>query len=105
MEEHYVLCEGEKLCFSLPQNWKVLSSEDKPFIPGVEDPLAEVKRALDNPIGSPKLEEIAKPGMEVALLFDDLQRPTPVNLVIPEMLNRLNRAGPARTAGVCGMYS
>ncbi len=48
---------------------------------------------LDNPIGSAKLEEIAKPGMEVALLFDDLQRPTPVNLVIPEMLNRLNRAG------------
>lgn len=93
MEEHYVLCEGEKLCFSLPAGWKVLSSEDKPLIPGVKDFLAEVNRALDNPIGSPKLEEIAKPGMEVALLFDDLQRPTPVNLVIPEMLNRLNRAG------------
>jgi len=93
MNEHYVLCEAEKLCFSLPPNWKVLSAVDKPFIPGVKDSLAEVQRALDNPIGSPKLEEIAKPGMEVALLFDDLQRPTPVNLVIPEMLNRLNRAG------------
>ena len=93
MEEHYVLCEGEKLCFSLPPSWKVLSAKDKPFIPGVKDFLAEIKHALDNPIGSPKLEEIAKPGMEVALLFDDLQRPTPVNLVIPEMLNGLNRAG------------
>jgi len=93
MEEHYVLCEGEKLCFSLPSNWKVLSAEDKPFIPGVKDAVAEINHALDNPIGSQKLEEIAKPGMEVALLFDDLQRPTPVNLVIPEMLNRLNRAG------------
>jgi nickel-dependent lactate racemase len=93
MEEHYVLCEGGKLCFTLPEDWKVLSEEDKPLIPGVKDFLAEVKRALDNPIGSPKLEEIAKPGMEVALLFDDLQRPTPVNLVIPEMLNRLNHAG------------
>jgi lactate racemase len=93
MEEHYVLCEGEKLCFSLPPGWKVLSAEDKPFIPGVKDFLAEIKHALDNPIGSPKLEEIVKPGMEVALLFDDLQRPTPVNLVIPEMLNRLNQAG------------
>ena len=93
MEEHYVLCEGEKLCFSLPPSWKVLSAEDKPFIPGVKDFLAEIKHALDNPIGSPKLEEIARPGMEVALLFDDLQRPTPVNLVIPEMLNRLNQAG------------
>jgi len=93
MEEHYVLCEGEKLCFSLPPSWKVLSAEDKPFIPGVKDFLSEIKHALDNPIRSPKLEEIARPGMEVALLFDDLQRPTPVNLVIPEMLNRLNQAG------------
>ena len=105
MDEHYVLCEAEKLCFSLPEGWKVLSAEDKPFIPGVKDFLAEVKRALDNPIGSPKLEEIAKPGMEVALLFDDLQRPTPVNLVIPEMLNRLNRAGVPddRVWGVCAI--
>ena len=105
MDEHYVLCEAEKLCFSLPEGWKVLSAEDKPFIPGVKDFLAEVKRALDNPIGSPRLEEIAKPGMEVALLFDDLQRPTPVNLVIPEMLNRLNRAGipDNRVWGVCAI--
>jgi hypothetical protein len=55
MEEHYVLCEGGKLCFSLPPSWKVLSAEDKPFIPGVKDFLAEVNRALDNPFGSPKL--------------------------------------------------
>ncbi len=77
----------------LPESWKVLTAEDKPFIPGVKDPISEISRALDNPIGSAKLEEIAKPGMEVALLFDDLQRPTPVNSSIPEMLNRLNRAG------------
>jgi nickel-dependent lactate racemase len=93
MEEHYVLCEGERLCFVLPEGWKVLSAQDKPLIPGVADSLAEIYRALDNPIGSPRLEELAKPGMEVALLFDDLQRPTPVHLVVPEMLNRLNRAG------------
>ena len=100
MEEHYVLCEGGKLCFTLPEGWKVLSAVDKPLVPGVKDFMAEVNRALDNPIGSPKLEELAKPGMEVALLFDDLQRPTPVNLVIPEMLNRLNRAGIPDEPGV-----
>lgn len=93
MEEHYVLCEGKRLCFVLPEGWKVLSAQDKPLIPGVADSLAEICRALDNPIGSPRLEELTKPGMEVALLFDDLQRPTPVHLVVPEILNRLNRAG------------
>lgn len=105
MEEHYVLCEGNRLCFALPTGWKVLSFQDKPLIPGVTDPLAEVRRALDNPIGSERLEELAKPGMEAALLFDDLQRPTPVNLIMPEMLNRLNGAGipDERVWGVCAI--
>jgi lactate racemase len=105
MEEHYVLCEGEKLCFALPEGWKVLSAQDMQPVPGVSDPVAEIRRAMDNPIGSPRLEEMAKPGMEVALLFDDLQRPTPVDLVMPEMLNRLNRAGipDERVWGVCAL--
>ncbi len=105
MDEHYVLCEGDKLCFSLPAGWKVFSAQDKPLIPGVTDPLAEVRRALDSPIGSAKLAGLATPGMEVALLFDDLQRPTPVNLIIPEMLNRLNSAGipDERVWGICAI--
>ena len=90
-----IMCcvKGEKLHFVLPGGWKVLSAREIPPVSGVADPVAEIRRAMDNPIGSPPLEELARPGMEVALLFDDLQRPTPVNLVIPEMLDRLNRAG------------
>jgi nickel-dependent lactate racemase len=105
MDEHYVLCEGEKLCFALPGGWKVLSFQEMPPIPGVADPAAEIRRAMDNPIGSPKLEELARPGMEVALLFDDLQRPTPVHLAMPEMLDRLNRAGipDERVWAVCAL--
>jgi nickel-dependent lactate racemase len=43
--------------------------------------------------------------MEVALLFDDLQRPTPVHLALPEILNRLNRAGipDERITGICAV--
>ena len=91
--ERYVICEGEKVCFNLPPGWKVLFDEEKPPVPGVADPVAEIKRALDNPIGSPRLEEMAKPGMDVVLLFDDLQRPTPAHLAMPEVMNRLNKAG------------
>jgi lactate racemase len=101
----FVMSEGERLTFSLPSGWKVLSAEDKPPVPGVADQVQEIQRALDNPIGSPRIEELAKPGMEVALLFDDLQRPTPVHLAIPEMLDRLNRAGISdeRVWGVCAL--
>ena len=105
MEEQYVICEGEKLCFSLPRGWKVVTAEDRPPVPGVADPVKEIRRALDNPIGSPRIEDIAKPGMEVALLFDDLQRPTPAHLAIPEILNRLNKAGvpDSRVTAVCAI--
>ncbi|HME42041.1 MAG TPA: nickel-dependent lactate racemase [Syntrophorhabdales bacterium] len=103
--ERYVICEGKQICFSLPSGWKVLSDQDKPTVPGVADPVAEIRRALDNPIGSPKLEELAKPGMDVVLLFDDLQRPTPAHLALPELMNRLNRAGipDSRMTAVCAL--
>ncbi len=91
--DYYVKSEGKELRFNLPAGWNVLWHRETPPVPGVADPLADITRALEEPIGSPRLEELAKPGMEVALLFDDLQRPTPVHFVIPQMLNRLNRAG------------
>jgi len=102
---HYVIYERKKMDFSLPKGWNLISAEDKPPVPGVADAVQEIRRALDHPIGSPKIEELARPGMEVALLFDDLQRPTPVHLALPEILNRLNRAGipDNRISGICSL--
>ena len=102
---HYVNYGNEKIDFSLPKGWNLISAEDKPPVPGVTDPIQEIKRALDHPIGSPKIEELARPGMDVVLLFDDLQRPTPVHLALPEILDRLNRAGipDERITGICAL--
>ncbi|MFH1123148.1 MAG: nickel-dependent lactate racemase [Pseudomonadota bacterium] len=101
----YVNYGSRRQEFSLPDGWNVISGEDKPPVPGVSDPLQEVKRALDHPIGSPKIEELATSGMEVVLLFDDLQRPTPAHLILPEIMNRLNRAGvpDERIKAVCAL--
>ena len=102
---HYVNYGNEKKDFSLPKGWNLISAEDKPPVPGVTDPIQEIKRALDHPISSPKIEELARPGMDVVLLFDDLQRPTPVHLALPEILDRLNRAGipDERITGICAL--
>ena len=89
----YVNYERKKIDFSLPKGWNLISNQDKPPVAGVTDPIQEIRHALDHPIGSPKIEEIARPGMEVVLLFDDLQRPTPAHLALPEILDRLNKAG------------
>ena len=102
---HYVNYGEEKRQFSLPKSWNLISAEDKPPIPGVTDPIQEIRRALDHPIGSPKIEELVRPGMDVVLLFDDLQRPTPVHLALPEILNRLNHAGipDERITAICAI--
>ena len=103
--DHYVNYGKEKRYFFLPKGWDPISSEDKPPISGVTDPIQEIRRAFDHPIGSPRIEELAHPGMEVVLLFDDLQRPTPVHLALPEIMDRLNRAGipDERIFGICAI--
>ena len=101
----YVNYNQEKVYFTLPKGWNSISAQDTPPIFGVSDPIQEIRRALDHPIGSSKIEELARPGMEVVLLFDDLQRPTPVHLALPEILNRLNHAGipDNRISGICSL--
>ena len=100
---HFLNYESEKILFSLPRGWNPISDQDRPPVPGLKDPFAEIRRALDHPIGSPPIEELARPGMDVVLLFDDLQRPTPAHIALPEIMNRLNRAGihDSRMTGIC----
>jgi len=101
----YINYEQNRIDFTVPDGWRIISGEDKPPVSGIADPLAEVRRALDHPIGSPGIEHLTRPGMEVVLLFDDLQRPTPADLVLPEIMDRLNRSGvpDERIKAVCGL--
>jgi nickel-dependent lactate racemase len=102
---HYVNYEGGKKQFSLPKGWSLISDQDRSAVSGVTDPLKEIRQALDHPIGSRRIEDLARPGMDVVLLFDDLQRPTPAHVALPEILNRLNRCGipDNRITGICAL--
>ncbi|NCB30835.1 MAG: nickel-dependent lactate racemase, partial [Clostridia bacterium] len=54
---------------------------------------AEVRRALESPIGTPMLREIVKPGEKIAILTSDVTRPMPTYVVMPALLNELYTAG------------
>ena len=54
---------------------------------------ALIKVALDHPIGSTRLEKIAKPGNKIAIVVDDYTRPTPASRILPHLLDRLHQAG------------
>jgi nickel-dependent lactate racemase len=60
---------------------------------GVKDARAEVERALNQPIGTKRLSEIAKPGNKAAIVVNDHTRGTPSYLMIPPLLDELNKAG------------
>lgn len=54
---------------------------------------AEVRRALADPIGSPRLKEIVHPGETVAIVTSDITRPMPTYKVMPALLDELYAAG------------
>jgi len=60
---------------------------------GVKDARAEIERALNEPIGTKRLSELAKQGSKIAIVVNDQTRPTPSHLIVPPILNELNKAG------------
>lgn len=54
---------------------------------------AEVRRALAEPIGSPRLRDIVRPGEKVAVVTSDVTRPMPTYTVMPALLDELYAAG------------
>lgn len=80
----------------LPRAWLGQWVEPAPQSP-LADPLAGLRQALETPIGSARLEERIQPGQRVAIIVDDITRHTPAHLALPEVLERLQRAGTARS--------
>ena len=58
------------------------------------DQSAEVNRALDNPIGSKPLEELAKGKRTAVVITSDHTRPVPSKTIMPEILKRLRKGSP-----------
>lgn len=54
---------------------------------------AEVVRALREPIGSPRLKDIVRPGERVAIITSDITRPMPTAKVMPALLDELYEGG------------
>lgn len=52
-----------------------------------------VRRALQNPLGTPKLSQIVKPGEKIAVIVSDITRPAPSYKIVPPILEELLAAG------------
>lgn len=56
---------------------------------------AEVDAALDNPLGSPRLEELARDKRTAVVIASDHTRPVPSKVLMPRILARLRRGNPS----------
>ena len=56
---------------------------------------AAVRRALAEPIGTPRLRDIVRPGEKIAIVTSDITRPMPTWTVMPALLEELYAAGTA----------
>lgn len=54
---------------------------------------AEVVRALEHPVGTPRLKEIVRPGEKIAIVTSDITRPCPTYRIMPALLDELYAAG------------
>ena len=81
----------KKLDIDVPDHASVVEFEDPPFL---QDPAASVRETLAKPYGSPPLAELVKPGMRVAIGFDDITRPnTPPRTILPIIVEELLAKG------------
>lgn len=65
----------------------------EPLDPDTKDIKEELIYGLNNPVSSPPLERLVRKGMKIAVLADDITRPTPQKDIIPILLDRLNDTG------------
>jgi len=83
----------EKLEFDLPKGWEVIQIVKPKLKPAAKNVTREIERALKQPIGSKKLSEMVDRGKKIAIVVEDISRPTPTHLILPYILDEIFEGG------------
>ena len=78
--------------FTLPPGMSGTLAVSK-SMPPIRDMLVAVKKALETPVNSPRVRELAKAGDKVCIVFTDITRASPDYLLVPPLLAELESAG------------
>jgi nickel-dependent lactate racemase len=84
---------SESLDFDLPTGWNLLGT----FKPSEFAPLADIHATLETILSAPEgcvpLKELARGKKKVAIVVDDISRPTPAYLLLGKILDHLVQGG------------
>jgi lactate racemase len=78
--------------FSLPSTMRVTQANSKPVSP-IVDASAAVAEALAHPVGSSPLREIVRAGNRICIVFTDVTRSCPDQVLVPPLLKELEAGG------------
>ncbi len=59
-------------------------------LPGLSDPSGAIRQALRTPLGVPPLSEQVRASDRVGIIFSDITRPTPHQIILPALLDELS---------------
>ncbi len=88
--KHGAWYKDAPVTYNFPENWdvEIFSVKKSPVLD-----IRQVRSNIDNPVGAEKIRILAKPGMKVLLISDDIVRPTRTDIVIPVLIEMLLEAG------------
>jgi len=81
--------KGQEQYFDIPEDWNLLAQAEPKDVPGITDLKAEVRKALEKPIGMPSLKELIPTEGNVVLISEDQTRPSPVGAVLEPLVEML----------------
>ena len=83
--------DPEFLELVFPDSWDITNCR----MNGADGPILndeQIKQVILNPIGNPKISELAKDKETAVIVVDDMTRTTPVSRIIPHVLTELDKA-------------
>lgn len=99
-----VLAKGkEKLSLAL-EDGRIMAVLMPAVAQGDCDEEKEMRRSLEQPIGSPSLRELVAPGKTIAIVTSDITRPCPSRKMLPPVLDEL-AAGGVRKEDICIVFA
>lgn len=89
----YAVPNGKRMIeFEIPDGVDVTVVKSKE-LPIIADKEKAIREAIENPIGSPRLSQIVKPGQKVAIIVTDITRKLPEDIILPVLIDELLAGG------------
>jgi nickel-dependent lactate racemase len=90
---NYIINNGSKLESIYIPKINMLELVEQNNITKKDNTIQLITNSLENPIGTEPLEILIKNKKNIVIITDDLTRPTPVHLILPQLMKKIESAG------------